>query len=198
MWVAASYRGEARGLSINASPWENSLVKFSLKWISNLEGIFTLWQCGLSAASEENLCYLTPGTSGLPVPRWYVNKAPQSLAHCHASVVWRAAMGNNTPCRAPGANPGPSVWQACELTTRPWELHRREAWLFFTVIHHTGKKSQILTRIWAFVDCNSVWIHRWLWNDAQSLMLYRRGAPFFFKVMHHISRSHRPKNWWFE
>ena len=63
---------------------------------------------------------------------------------------------------------------------------------------HTGKKSQILTRIWAFLDCNSVWIHRWLWNDAQSLMLYRRGAPLFFKVMHHISRSHRPKNWWFE
>ena len=107
MWVAASYRGEARGLWINASPWEHSLVKFSLKWIWNLEGIFTLWkpwQCGLSAASDENLCYLSPATSGLPAPWWYVNKAPQSLAHCHASVVWWAAMGNNTqdlPCGKP-------------------------------------------------------------------------------------------------
>ena len=146
MWVAASYRGEARGLWINTSPWEHSLVKFSLKWISNLEGIFTLWkpwQCSLSAASDENLCYLSPATSGLPAPWWYVNKAPQSLAYCHASVVWWAAMGNNTSCRAPGANPGPSVWQACELTTRPWELHRRGALLFFKVIQgHTGKQGK--------------------------------------------------------
>ena len=48
-------------------------------------------------------------------PRWYVNNAPHSLAHCHGSVVWWAATGNNTPCRVPGANPGPSAWQACDL-----------------------------------------------------------------------------------
>ena len=63
---------------------------------------------------------------------------------------------------------------------------------------HTGKKSPILTQILVFMDCNSVWIQRWLWNDAQSLMWYRKGAPLFFKVIHQISRSHSPKNWWFE
>ena len=34
---------------------------------------FTLrkpWQCGLSPASDENLRYLSPATSGLPAPRW--------------------------------------------------------------------------------------------------------------------------------
>ena len=63
---------------------------------------------------------------------------------------------------------------------------------------HMGKKSPILTQILVFLDCNSVWIHRWLWNDAQSLMWYRKGAPLFFKVIHQISRSHSPKNWSFE
>ena len=58
---------------------------------------------------------IIPSHKWLPAPRWYVNKAPQSLAHCHASVVWWAATGNNTPCRVPGANPGPSAWQACDL-----------------------------------------------------------------------------------
>ena len=65
-----------------------------------------------------------------------------------------------------------------------------------------------------------VWIHQWLWNDAQSLKWYRRGALMFFKVICQISRSHGtqihqfwpklsisrlhqilwahgPKNWWF-
>ena len=37
MWVAASYRGEARGLWINASPRERSLVKYHL-------GEFRIWK----------------------------------------------------------------------------------------------------------------------------------------------------------
>ena len=35
-----------------------------------------------------------------------------------------------------------------------------------------------------------VWIYIWWWNDAQSLMLLRRGALLFFKAIHQISRSH--------
>ena len=35
-----------------------------------------------------------------------------------------------------------------------------------------------------------VWIHIWWSNDAQSLMLLRRGSLFFFKVIRQISRSH--------
>ena len=85
----------------------------SLEWISNLGGIFALrkpWQCGLSPASDENLRYLSPATSGLSAPRWYVNKAPpDSLAHCHASVVWWAATGNNIPCTRWGIKT-PNCW----------------------------------------------------------------------------------------
>ena len=49
---------------------------------------------------------------------------------------------------------------------------------------HTAKKSLILTRIEGFRTETSVWIHRWLWNDAQSLKQYRRGALLFFEVIH--------------
>ena len=39
-----------------------------------------------------------------------------------------------------------------------------------------------------------VWIHIWRRNDAHSLMLLRRGALLFFKVIRQISRSHGTKN----
>ena len=34
---------------------------------------------------------------------------------------------------------------------------------------HTDKKSLILIRIGRFRTATQVWIHRWIWNDAQSL-----------------------------
>ena len=39
-----------------------------------------------------------------------------------------------------------------------------------------------------------VWIHIWWWNDTYSLMLLRRGALLFFKVICQVSRSHGAKN----
>ena len=41
-----------------------------------------------------------------------------------------------------------------------------------------------------FRTVTPVWIHIWWWNDTNSLMLLRRGALLFFKVIHQISRSH--------
>ena len=80
-------------------------------------------------------------------------------------------------------------------------LLRRGALLFFKVIRQIsrsqGKKSPISTRIERFQSVTSAWIHRWIWNDTQSLMQYRRGALLFFKVIHQISRSHGLKNRWF-
>ena len=52
------------------------------------------------------------------------------------------------------------------------------------------KKSPISTRIESFRSVTAVWIHRWIWNDTQSLMYYGRGAFLFFEVIHQISRSH--------
>ena len=56
-----------------------------------------------------------------------------------------------------------------------------------------NKKLSILTRIEHLPTVNSVWIHPWLWIDAQSLMWYRRDALLFFKVIHQISRSRGTK-----
>ena len=54
-------------------------------------------------------------------------------------------------------------------------------------------KSPILTPIERFRTVTLVWIHRWLWNDAQSLKQQRRGALLFVEVIHHISRSYGTK-----
>ena len=76
---------------------------------------------------------------------------------------------------------------------------------------HTAKKIVDFDPNWAFPDCNSslnspmamkwctklvtpVWIHIWWWNDAYSLIMLRRGALLFFKVIRQISRSHGSKN----
>ena len=51
-----------------------------------------------------------------------------------------------------------------------------------------------LTQIGRFRTVTPVWIHWWLWNDAQSLKQHRRGALLFFKGICQISRSHGTKN----
>ena len=58
---------------------------------------------------------------------------------------------------------------------------------------HRTKKHRIFTHIWRFRTVTLVWIHRWLWNDAQSLKQYRRGALWCLKVINQISRSHGTK-----
>ena len=58
---------------------------------------------------------------------------------------------------------------------------------------HTAKKLFDLTQIGRFWTVTPVWIHGWIWNDTQSLMLYRRRALLFFGVIHQISRSHERK-----
>ena len=44
-----------------------------------------------------------------------------------------------------------------------------------------------------FRTVTPVWIHIWWWNDTYSLMLLRRGALLFLKVIRQISRSHGAK-----
>ena len=51
-----------------------------------------------------------------------------------------------------------------------------------------------MTQLNRFRTVTPVWIHIWWWNDAYSLMLLRRGALLFFKVIRQISRSHDAKN----
>ena len=56
------------------------------------------------------------------------------------------------------------------------------------------KVTKVTTQFNHFRTVTPVWIHIWWWNDTYSLMLLRRGALLFFKVIHQISRSHGAKN----
>ena len=88
--------------------------------------------------------------------------------------------------------------------TESLRQHREGALLFFNVIRqiwrsHWTKKSSILTPIERFRTVALVWIHWWLWNDAESLKQHRRGhtieeVPYCFsrssvKVPYCFSRS---------
>ena len=56
------------------------------------------------------------------------------------------------------------------------------------------KVTDVTTQLNRFRTVTPVWIHIWWWNDTYSLMLLRRGALLFFKVIRQISRSHSAKN----
>ena len=55
------------------------------------------------------------------------------------------------------------------------------------------KVTEVNTQLNRFRTVTPVWIHIWWWNDAYSLMMLRRGALLFFKVICQISRSHGSK-----
>ena len=56
------------------------------------------------------------------------------------------------------------------------------------------KVTEVTTQLSRFRTVTPVWIHIWWWNDAYSLIMLRRGALLFFKVIRQISRSHGSKN----
>ena len=56
------------------------------------------------------------------------------------------------------------------------------------------KVTEVTTQLYRFRTVTPVWIHIWWWNDAYSLIMLRRGALLFFKVICRISRSHGSKN----
>ena len=56
------------------------------------------------------------------------------------------------------------------------------------------KVTEVTTQLNRFRTVTPVWILIWWWNDAYSLMLLRRGALWFFKVIRQNSRSHGSKN----
>ena len=55
------------------------------------------------------------------------------------------------------------------------------------------KVTEVTTQLNRFRTVTPVWIHIWWWNDTYSLMLLRRGALLFLKVIRQISRSHGAK-----
>ena len=56
------------------------------------------------------------------------------------------------------------------------------------------KFTEVMTPFSHFWTVTPVWIHLLWWTDAYSLIMLRRGALLFFKVVCQISRSHGSKN----
>ena len=78
------------------------------------------------------------------------------------------------------------------------------SWNFQELSHWTRARSMQKVKVkgqghrghdpnFRFRTVTPVWIHIWWWNDTYSLMLLRRGALLFFKVIRQISRSHGAK-----
>ena len=104
----------------------------------------------------------------------------------------------------------PSVRLSVRLSVTPFWLcsHHRIIMKFSGVITNDQRKvhakgqgqrskvkvTEVTTQLNRFRTVTPVWIHIWWWNDAYSLMLLRRGALLFFKVIRQISRSHGSKN----
>ena len=104
----------------------------------------------------------------------------------------------------------PSVCPSVCLSVTPFWLcsHHRIIMKFSGVItndqsqvHAKGqgqrskvKVTEVTTQLNRFRTVTPVWIDVWWWNDAYSLMLLRRGALLFIKVIRQISRSHGSKN----
>ena len=104
----------------------------------------------------------------------------------------------------------PSVRPSVRLSVTPFWLcsHHRIIMKFSGVItndqskvHAKGqgqrskvKVTEVTTQLNRFRTVTPVRIHIWWWNDAYSLMLLRRGALLFFKVIRLVSRSHGSKN----
>ena len=81
--------------------------------------------------------------------------------------------------------------RACSnIEKEPYFFHGHPSNFLVTQI----EKSQILTQIDCFRTVTWVWIHRYLWNNAQSLKWDRRDALLLFKVIRQISRSQGLKN----
>ena len=59
------------------------------------------------------------------------------------------------------------------------------------------KVTEVNAQLNRFRTVTQVWIHIWWWNDAYRLMMLRRGALSFFKVIRPISGSHGSKERWF-
>ena len=103
----------------------------------------------------------------------------------------------------------PSVCPSVCLSITPFWLcsHHRIVMKFSGVIttdqsnvHAKGqgqrskvKVTEVTTQLSRFRTVTPVWIHIWWWNDTYSLMLLRRGALLFFKVIRQVSRSHGSK-----
>ena len=115
-------------------------------------------------------------------------------AECGASsFTWYLYQMCNTVC--------PSVRHTC-LTMFPSSYHHEifrsyyqwQKWRPCKRSRSNIKVTEVTTQLNHFRIVTPVLIHIWWWNDAYRLIMLRRVALLFFKVIYQISRSHISKN----
>ena len=146
---------------------------------------------GLGSAMTAHVC-LTPFGYGLiGVHQWFLAATKQLYEWFSPSVC-------------------PSVRLSVRLSVTPFWLcsHHPIIMKFSRVItsdqsdvHAKGqgqrskvKVTEVTTQLNRFWTVTPVWIHIWWWNDAYSLIVLRKGALLFLKVIRQIPRSHGSKN----
>ena len=121
-WVAASYRGEARGLWINASPWERSLVKFHLSEFRRdfrLEETVAVWPVTCFGWKPP---LLIPSHNSQHLDgTWTRRPSPLPTAML---VSYGEQPQGITPLQSPGGEPRTFRVASLWLTTRPRELNK--------------------------------------------------------------------------
>ena len=66
-------------------------------------------------------------------------------------------------------------------------------WQKWRPCKRSRSKVKVTTQLNRFHTVTPVWIQIWCWKYAYSLIMLRRGALLFFKVIRQISRSHGSK-----
>ena len=134
------------------------------------------------------------------------------LIKSRCKIQWRTVFSCDQAALQMVFSVCPSVRPSVRLSVTPFWLcsHHRIIMKFSGVItndqhkvHAKGqgqrskvKVTEVTTQLNRFRTVTPVRIHIWWWNDAYSLMLLRRCALLFFKVIRQISRSHGSKNRW--
>ena len=88
------------------------------------------------------------------------------------------------------------------LTMFPWSYHHEIFWVITSDrsdVHAKGqgqrskvKVTEVNTQLSHFRTVTPVWIQIWWWNDAQSLMLLRRGALLFLAATKQLYKWYFP------
>ena len=170
---------------------------------STLYGMYTNGWCGALDWVEPQPWGLSPGCRSVSNP-WFISswlKIVKNLFEiifsCDQAALWMVFSVRLSVCLS-----------VCLSVTPFWLCsHHRIIMTFSRVItndksdvHAKGqgqrskvKVTEVNTQLNRFRTVTPVWIHIWWWNDAYSLMMLRRGALLFFKVIRQISRSHGSK-----
>ena len=122
------------------SMWGKIIIPMYRSWLHDLYGLYGP-RCPLSPKRPINLISLSLSLS-------------LSLAQAEQSTIWM-------------------IQSKLSKITRPVAAIKSLRFALFKVIRqisrsHGTKESQNLTQIRRFRTVTPVWIHRWIWNDAQS------------------------------